>query len=227
MIRIGLIDPAPCQTPNRTTETATQSLLEQIVEAGGILSPIHVVRQSRSNQATARFTVADGHRRLECARRLANEAIDCIVYPHTVSPSELWAALNLPTRKVSATDWFYGWASLSELKEERELFERKIPHNTLGAINAVVKILGRARAVELGLSERRTPSIVNAAYAIHAVIASRLGVDAVSKRDLLEWLFEHGSGPSVYAQGRHTKAGIRRLVARVKANKPYPPTEWC
>lgn len=83
--------------PNRTDPRALSKLKRAVVEAGAILSPIHVVRNEQDG-----YTIKDGHRRTEVAKMLGYK-VPALVYAST-DTSKLFNQLNVSGRAFKPAD---------------------------------------------------------------------------------------------------------------------------
>lgn len=116
------IVPTPWNPPVRVTDSAVQSLLQDIRERG-VLSPITFGCDG---------VLADGNRRLACARKLGITQLPCVT--SSFPAVEIYGPENVTRENLNGPQWLHVY--LSE--------PRAVPPKQRGYLVAIERLLGRA-----------------------------------------------------------------------------------
>lgn len=215
IVSLDLLDRNPVQPPGRE-KSAIRELADDIKKTGILSPPVVVVKRTR-------FTVIDGHRRIEAARLIGMPEIACQVVDSDLSPAMLFLRLNRSIKRVSSEQWFWAWAT--EDPEDRAAFLSQIPGPTRSGIEEMCRIFGVDGALHYATAhdKKLSPHISHFINMAGGLIVAR-GLPAVQPLEKIgHWLIKWEQAGAVNALSRDphvTTARIKRLRAKIVADEP-------
>jgi len=108
-LQINLLHPHPAQNPARTLNIA--SLMKDIKDAEGIMTPIGVIRDETTH-GRDHFTIIHGHRRVAAAKKLGHDSIPCVILEG--DKIRLFAIENASIVAHSEKDRAFAYAQIGE-----------------------------------------------------------------------------------------------------------------
>jgi hypothetical protein len=209
-LQLTLLEVSVFNPEGRTAPRALAKLKDDI-EKNGILSDIHVLPGE-----SGKYTVVDGHRRVEAARQLELKSVKCTIHDlSTEWALPLWGALNRSTRGVNSFEWMEVWYKSNEKIDPPAIHKY--------AIQSCMTIFGGRKGIEYLLSNNIAPSICKLILAISAQFDRCSSVPSPSQGDLGRWIVEHRAQAAlvpVRGQGRPmSHSMLKRLAKRVKENQ--------
>lgn len=166
-VPLSVIKDAPFNPLSRTTKRALSNLRESI-RKHGVLQPVTL---------TSDNYLADGHRRVACARELGIETIPAIYRDGTLS--ELWSELNIGTLAPRPKTWLEAVAAGMSIDGAPERIKR--------SITELIELVGE-EGIDYYATLQRSPHIVRMVRYI-ANYAEDGTTDFM--RATLKWLDQH------------------------------------
>lgn len=161
-------------------ETLTGLLLS--IQKHGILEPLALAYD---------YVLADGHRRLECARLLDLKEVPVALYSdNTLNAETLWVVLNSETMNLTPTQWLA--AIVAGLPLETPGF----PERLKSRVKQLIEIVGQ-EGLERLVDEGRSPYVIDSAQRI-LTYCNRRGDEELFKKSVI-WLSGVGNAWAVRA----------------------------
>ena len=183
MLHTSALNPASFNPGIRTETGKIAELLQNIKDDGRIIQEIHVLHCPPRYI----YMVADGHRRLQCAKLLGIEKVRCRVHTEG-TVEELWVRLNRDTRKITPYEWMVAWLESGERVTPK-------PH-MLSTIRMALDIFGGKEGLRKYLVDTETSptSIVGAVESVYAHISGYPRLQpAPSRKEIGVWMIEQGT----------------------------------
>ncbi len=169
MMDVDSIKLAPFNPPGRVTPHQLARLKNSIEKAGKIIVPLVVSSDGY---------LADGHRRLACAKLLGYDMVPVII---SHSPlSDLWSECNCATKSITGKDWLY--ASTHGMESDVTM-----PKNVTRQIEALQSLLTPDELSDI--STRRSPGIISTVREVSVYVNDDTHE---FQRKLLLWLDKFG-----------------------------------
>lgn len=166
--------------PHKRIEPSRLTGLLLSIRQHGILEPLVLAHD---------FTLADGHRRLACAKLLNMETVPCAHYKETpLEAPALWVVLNSDTLNLTPAQW------LAAVEAGLSIDTPGFPDTLKRRILLLIELMGAEIIVKL-VEENRSPHIVDVAERI-ARYCDRRG-DKTFMRLTFIWLLGSGSAFAV------------------------------
>ena len=213
MLPVSCLKLCPFNPPTRTADSAVKTL-EMSIQKHGVLSPLHVAKNCNG------YFVADGNRRMTCAKRLGIKKVWCEV--HNVAPSELpqfWAAINTPTRKISSYEWMVAYTSA-----HGNMKKTSIPQHTLASIKACQLLFG---GLNLLIEKHVSPAIHNLVLRVHNLLSTPYLARTPSAKKIGMWMIKHKAQAVCQSLSRVDPPLriLRRLALRIEKNERFERTD--
>lgn len=122
---------------SRTREGAIGPLLKSIQKYGRALVPVLVDQN---------MNLIDGHRRVECCKRLGIETIEASVVD-VENHEEAWSDINVTAKRILNRDWFSAYVSGMLLENMPKSYARQI--------SEMERLCGRKLIVDIANDEKR------------------------------------------------------------------------
>lgn len=146
-VNVDKIIPSTFNPDSRVNIKSLETLETEIKAAGRILVPLALTRSG---------ILADGHRRLVCAKRLGYKEVPCIYYDID-DPKELWSRLNTGTKSVDSRTWVEAYGKGLDLQY--------LPPRQRSQLIGLKRILTKEEFT-LFVERKRSPGILENAYRI-------------------------------------------------------------
>jgi ParB-like nuclease family protein len=212
-VKISDIDTCKVQPAGRTTENALKHLHTNC-EATQLIAPPILQRQG------LRWVCLDGHRRIEVAKLMGLDCLDCLVLEDASQKevSKRFSAFNVSTRPLNGPARLQMWAKAP--CSQRASILQTMNSVQAAQITSLFLYLEEEEIVTLILSGAKVASLGTCTTRLYKW-AESISV-ALSMRDCALWLIEHGTSPVFVLERDYTSEKMHKFVQRVvEGKKPF------